>query len=441
MKRKIMKKMVSSALVLAVAFGFSVTAFATASTVPETDETLLLEAVEPIITAYEKHYVVENVDITDVVETQKDDGGRYVEYLLTFDATLKYQSAMEIPSIKGMAKTLKIADNQSVDAFIDNLNSSNAEKIVNVMAQQKAKAMDAINMTAMDATADTTETVLMSNEAVADCVTDYVIDQIASYVAEIENEYIGESSEYNIGLRANIDGQGKLVKLEYGAFDGYTDNIAAVIPETEEAMLQSGAQQVEDITAAALSDVAVRKSASSVINPQSNPSFVYYRVDARDYANRYTSNAAETVCSTHNVKIRQAIGFYNTDYKHYCCNDCANYVSQAMRAGRVPTDIIWKPESATWINCAKLRSYFYQSPGYWNLSTFSNCNAGGVILTYKNSSTPNHAMMNVHNDGVARKLSGHTNDRKAFPYTPSFFTDTGVTKVEYFIFDNVNPAH
>lgn len=177
-----------------------------------------------------------------------------------------------------------------------------------------------------------------------------------------------------------------------------------------------------------------------MVAPTSNPSFKYYRVNARDYANQYTSNPSAVYCNTHKDYIRQDTKKYNRSYENYCCNDCANYVSQAMKAGRVPTDFSWTPGSGTWRNCTHLRAYFYQSPGYWNLATYSNCNAGGVILLSK-STGPYHAMMNVHNDGVSTKYSGHTNDRKQYVYTNESLIQSGAKKVEYFIFDNVYPAH
>ena len=111
-----------------------------------------------------------------------------------------------------------------------------------------------------------------------------------------------------------------------------------------------------------------------------------------------------------------------------------------MKAGGVPTSTAWRPGSMAWINCASMRQHFYTNTNYWTLTTYSNCNAGGVILMH-NSTRPYHAMMNVHNDGVSTKYSAHTNDRKALPYTRQGLLNSGAKKIEYFIFDNVSPAH
>jgi len=111
-----------------------------------------------------------------------------------------------------------------------------------------------------------------------------------------------------------------------------------------------------------------------------------------------------------------------------------------MKAGGVPTDSTWTPDSRSWRKCEYLRSYFYQNKKYWNLTTYSNCNAGGIILLHRKSG-PSHAMMNVLNDGATIQYSAHTNDRNKFDYTLKSLSYSGITKIEFFIFDNVYPAH
>lgn len=440
MKNQVMKKLLSSVLALVFMVGLlsAVPAQAVGSS---SEEALLLNAVEPVLNAYKEYYNVENINITNVIEESKDDGGHYTEFFLNFDATLKFDSAMEIPKVMGIAKALNIEDVQNTDDFLADIQATDTMNVVSEEVQEEMASMHFAQT--LKATADATDS--LSYDTVNSNVASNVVSRLASFVREIEDEYIGESSEYNIGLRANIDAQGNLIELEYGLVDGYTDDISAVIPATKESMIEEGENQVNDMISVALSDVAARKMSSSIVSPASNPSFKYYRVDARDYANLYTSNASETICNTVGCQnrgntIRQSPKKYNSAYAHYCCNDCANYVSQAMLKGRVPTDFTWKAGTSTWKNCKYLRSYFYQSPGYWNLATYSTCNAGGIILLHRDSG-PYHVMMNVHNDGVTTKYSAHTNDRQMYVYTNKSLLSSPTTKVEYFIFDNVYPAH
>ncbi|WP_217563408.1 amidase domain-containing protein, partial [Paenibacillus sp. GbtcB18] len=71
----------------------------------------------------------------------------------------------------------------------------------------------------------------------------------------------------------------------------------------------------------------------------------YDRIAARDYANKwtsYTTNASGYDTSKWNPK-----------YAKHTENggvDCANYVSQAIYAGGIPTDSPWKPESLSVVN-------------------------------------------------------------------------------------------
>lgn len=440
-----MKKIISGILAVALMLSLSVTAFAQSSVSATYDEGLLLDAVEPIIEAYEKHYTVENVSVLNVVEVPADNGERYVEFLLNFDATLNYQNALEIPRVRGIAKALKIEEKQSVSEFVSALNTTDVKNIVGTAAKQEANHMNIASKT--NILLSQAESFSMTNKEIAAYTTDYVIDKIASYVAELEDEYIGEKSECNIGLRASLDDQGNVLKLEYGVFDGYTDDIFAVIPATEEDMIQSGVNQIDELIAVALNDVSEKKGKSQVVSPNSNTSFVYYRVNARDYANRYTSNAAEVTCTNsdcENVggRIRRAVGFYNNnEYTNHCCNDCANYVSQAMKAGGVPADSMWTPSDRAWYNCVSMITHFTLRKGYWTETTYANCNAGGIIMLRNSNGTATHAMMNVHNDGLVTKYSAHTNDRKAFVYDHSDLISGSITSVSYYVFDNVYPAH
>ena len=45
---------------------------------------------------------------------------------------------------------------------------------------------------------------------------------------------------------------------------------------------------------------------------------------------------------------------------------------------------------------------------YWDVSTYSMCNAGNIVITNNGE----HVVMVDRNDGVTAYFSGHTNDRK-----------------------------
>lgn len=322
-----MKKLVSMLLAASVLFSFATLACAANdSTVPTVSEKDLLDASAPVVEAYSKHYRVENVHVTDVTTAPNEDGGYVTQFFLHFDGTLKYDSALSIPRVKGIASSFGLSQSKSVDAFLTGMDAPAAKKALAPSVQKKMAAMNASGA-AKNAfgTANT-----KAYNAVSDQVAEKVIASLKSFVSEIEEEYIGKSTEYTFDLQATLDAQGNVVKLSYGIVDGYSDDISVIIPESEAAMVKSGAQESSELADAMLKDLAAHKSNGPAITTLSNPGFKYYRVVARDYANRYTSDAASVRCTNRNCSnygntIRKNPNLYNRNYTNYCCNDCANF--------------------------------------------------------------------------------------------------------------------
>ena len=446
MRNFIAKRIISCALAVILIVSLSAGIMAQASS-PIANEGKLLEAANPILTAYKEHYVLNNVRVTNLSESSKGNGEQYIEFFLTFDATLKYDSAVDLPKVKGISKALNVdGDLPTVQDFSRKIHASETLRIINADVQSEMQSNDAASaLNAIEATLSTTEgkePVLSSAQKVR-LVSDYVLDELDTFVTNLQEEYIGKSSEFNIGLRATVDRQSNVLNLEYGVFDGYSDDISTVIPASTESMIQAGEKQVSETVDMALEKV-IQNDSFSAIAPTSNTSFVYYRTKARDYANKYTVNAGKRYCSTHKQNIRQSAQYYNPAYFYFCCNECANYASQAMYAGGVPQDSLWKSNKSCspWINCLSMRNYFKNVKRYWTKVSYNQCNAGGIILLLNENKKPYHAMINVLNDSVTTKYSAHTNDRLKYVYThSSLLADAGTGAVEYYVFDNVYPAH
>ncbi|MGF7430277.1 amidase domain-containing protein [Thermoanaerobacterium thermosaccharolyticum] len=159
----------------------------------------------------------------------------------------------------------------------------------------------------------------------------------------------------------------------------------------------------------------------------------YDRIAARDYANRWSINA--TSCYDHGTScgILQARNTWNNSaYPYYpglCHNDCADFVSQALHAGGIPTDGTWyrgataKQTAASWVNTSSLKSYMLNK-GYWKASNYTSASAGGVLYT-----STSHVVMIVKNDTITRQFSGHTNDRNQVNYS-------NVSGYEYYVLWN-----
>jgi RNA polymerase sigma-70 factor (ECF subfamily) len=190
--------------------------------------------------------------------------------------------------------------------------------------------------------------------------------------------------------------------------------------ETSEKMEKAGEESMEE---------TFKKVGNSlIINNTNEVKYTYNRLNARDYANSWTSNPPQTeqYCCHHKPDgtcdvWQDTSKWNNNDYPYYdnaYCNDCADYVSQALHYGGIPIEAgQWErlkdkdgQFTWAWTYSPSLKGYM-MNRGYWTTSNFTNANAGCVIRM------PNaHTMMIVLNDTVTRKYSAHTNDRKQCIY-------------------------
>jgi hypothetical protein len=133
---------------------------------------------------------------------------------------------------------------------------------------------------------------------------------------------------------------------------------------------------------------------------------------------KYTSNA-EKYCNCGSLYGVDYDYRNNSTYPYFdnaCHSDCADYVSQAMHAGGIPIDPgKWERlkdgESGwTWTYIPALKDYM-TNKGYWDSSTYSECNAGNILLT-----SSSHIVIVTLNDGVTHRYSAHTRDRKDYQF-------------------------
>ncbi|MCD5406493.1 MAG: amidase domain-containing protein [Desulfotomaculum sp.] len=155
-----------------------------------------------------------------------------------------------------------------------------------------------------------------------------------------------------------------------------------------------------------ISQITETYSTNAIIAPYNQ----YNRIVARDYANRWTSNTTRP-CRPGSTTTQDPL-FYNAAFCWYQCNDCANYVSQALNAGGIPMDSTWwenrNSSSYAWCNVSGLRSYMLNTKKYLQVVSRWQCVAG---FPFRMTSYP-HIMLMVHNDGQTQLYSGHTSDRK-----------------------------
>jgi len=172
-------------------------------------------------------------------------------------------------------------------------------------------------------------------------------------------------------------------------------------------------------TGAALVDQVFQKTASSLSVANTNGlRYVYYdRLAARDYANQWVSTSAPW-----NGSCYMDASYWNlTAYPRYTndtCADCADYVSQAMHAGRIPVasgqwDRLQDGNGTypwAWTSSSALKAYMTNT-GHWYSSSFAQANAGNIL---RMPDSEGHVVMIVLNDTITHQYSAHTNDRKQY---------------------------
>ncbi len=152
----------------------------------------------------------------------------------------------------------------------------------------------------------------------------------------------------------------------------------------------------------------------------------YDRIAARDYAWKWTGTKV-TKCSRcgTSCKMLQDDSLWNNDEYPYSSNflhnDCADFVSQCIRAGGIEPDPgKWernkdKDNDWAWTSCGGLKDYMV-GEGYWDSSDYAHANAGNIAIK---ESTPRHIVLITYNDTETHRYTGHTNDRNNYKFYES----------------------
>ncbi len=253
--------------------------------------------------------------------------------------------------------------------------------------------------------------------------------EINSWVTELKG-YIGKTETLNIDFKvvADLSENGNILPetVNFFADNSMGDfyRIYSLVLTADE-MEMKGFKHVEEIANKA-KDAAFPQISQYCYTVDeyrrkdtnyNDPGYPHYNDYAADYADHYALE-------------------YNTNQYRTCTNDCANFVSQAMYAGRIPMSTThdvenwWYdssellPDYAPWIwttpvsenGNTGLRNYMYYN-GYWADSDWYWANAGGVIMWKDTSDYPGHVAMIVQNDTINRALSQHNTDRQHYFYS------------------------
>lgn len=173
------------------------------------------------------------------------------------------------------------------------------------------------------------------------------------------------------------------------------------------------------------------------ISVSENTTRVAYNVQAAiNYANTYCGVGIlmQDYTSDNGVNLEgNHKNFYNQDYEVHEGRDCANFVSQCIYAGGLPTDSVWYPESWYWTNAKRLSLYLqskeYQAPMVYDAESRSvNYNVvypGNPVywLYPEGSSASGHQMICTGYNSVGIPVvNGHNPDMFRVPL--SWYTVT-----------------
>lgn len=289
-------------------------------------------------------------------EVTQSDGSVQYKTTVTVSERLKAQSVEEMPYIAG---------------YLDELGASSYATMAASDKTELAKSAFGLDQ-------DTALTEAQQN------VVDTFVQSMDTTV-EMFDEYIGETSDftYHIKVSAPVAEPDNITLTGLDEFDNDV-NINEYELRSYDEIYRNGA---EDAQAAVQSMMISPAWVATKINNYNS----YNRIAARDYAYKYWSS-------------------YNPAYTSYKGNggDCANFVSQCLHAGGIPTDATWKADSVSWIRASAVPSYM-MNKGYATKTSYTNATAGNFAYT---SSGAGHAVLVTINDGAKIAYTAHTTDRK-----------------------------
>lgn len=219
---------------------------------------------------------------------------------------------------------------------------------------------------------------------------------------------------YMIKVIADIDIAGN---IDAGSLQVYVDNAPVGSNFIPAAQFFKGlrsvrvtAAQTYDGAAFLAADVSAKGSiAPAVVSSSYSPTLAY------QYADTWVK---DTTIPCDSSTVQNNANWNNSQYPNYqnfYCNDCADYVSQCLHAGGIPTTSSWSysPYTASWGNVGPLKDYLLNH-GYITYEvTLKNCKCGDpFFFANKTTGVLEHTVFMVYNDLSIFKYDAHTNDRK-----------------------------
>lgn len=433
-----MKKFASLILSAAMLIACSIV-ISPASALETKSNSELLTAVQPLLDAEEQYYDINSISISDIT-SEKENNITYYTFLLTLNMVLKIDSVSENVYVSSLMKALNSNANISRTVSVNDMAG-----IANLLRSHPSfgniveEVSSDVSLMSVEAGSESNALELVPISSLEQSTALRAAESIVADINEFAT-YVGYSSDFNFVIRVGYNADDAIVSVEGQGVDDFFP-LEDFYPMTQSEIQSAVADDIVGYIERAAENV-VKETVSPT---RGNTSFTYYRTDARDYTKKWTSTVSTAKACGHYDKNgnpempKQNMSLWNPDYTGYCHSDCANFVSQAMIAGGVPTDATWKTGKDAFTKCTYQHEYFYETKEWWESVSISTCNAGGIIYMVNSSGNQYHAMLCVLNDGSNKKWSAHTSDKKEATYTSD--KTFGSASVEYYRFTKVSPAH
>ncbi|MGB7537887.1 MAG: amidase domain-containing protein [Anaerolineales bacterium] len=154
---------------------------------------------------------------------------------------------------------------------------------------------------------------------------------------------------------------------------------------------------------------AFRKHATAAGGKQASPPHTYPPYP-HGTATLYANTWVKSTTSTRAPNVYQKTGNYNPAFTAIPCNNCANFVSQALHVGALQYDSTWQPYSTAWVNVPALRICLINQSRIYS-TTLANLYPGDIAMTGSLS----HVVMYTASNPA--RYNGHTSDRYKEPFS------------------------
>ncbi len=348
-----MKKALCIILVFVLSLGFC--SFAYAISV----ENLVADAVLGAITKpFEEYYSISNATAR-VVGIQSD--GQTASYTIDvlFSRTLKAEKAEDLPSIQGM---------------IDAKESISDTNLRNEVESYITSRIVDLNENYIGVSQDTSATLLIALPSI-------MLDPLLRSVPSISIDDIMFEDEWSDSIISAVH----------------------ILPPSADQQYSAGEELVREYLTSR-KDYCEKSGSFRNMPPTDNLTIMSYnRVTARNYARTWSCSLGITGAHS---------SCWNSLNYLYLDTDCANFVSQCMHEGGLPTDSDWYPYSSYWSTTGNygngLRNYVSDNHLFFHTTNISKAFAGSIINKLNSDgSNVGHVGLIDQNDTITVTFCAH----------------------------------